>query len=725
MNAKKLIVIGFVLMGLALALAACAQPTAEATPCPTAEPCPTCPEAPACPECTECPKPVVEDVPFETLWAESGHNNVTGEQFRHWDEDGEVPTSCAKCHTTAGHQDFLGADGSEAGVVDAAVPAVEAQGVQCIACHNDVTLNKTSVVMPSGVEITGLGGEAVCMECHQGRESKVSVDAQLERFGVNVELDKVAEPIVSGETTSRLGFRNIHYFAAAVTLYGGEAMGGYQYEGMVYDSKNQHVPGFDTCIGCHDQHSLEVKVEACAECHEGVTSTEDLKNVRMVSSAHDYDGDGDVEEGMYFEIEGLQETLLATLKEYALAAAGHGITYDAATYPYFLQDDDGDGVGDKNEEGRNVSFSSWTGRLLKAAYNYQVSKKDPGAFAHGNKYIVQLLHDSIADLNEYLGTVDMSAMARDDAGHFAGNTEPFRHWDEEGEVPGTCAKCHSADGLAFFLENGVNIATEPANGFLCITCHNGEAFPEVRTADSVTFPSGKKVSFGEGEAANVCLLCHQGRESKVSVDRTIGTFGDAPDAVALKEDGTGALSFRNIHYFAAGATLFGSEVQGAYLYSDKEYAGQREHPLSKCSDCHDVHALNVKEAACAGCHPGVELYDIRMPNTPDYDGDGNTSEGVKGELDDLSAKLYEAMQAYAETNSVGIVYDAHAYPYFFESDGSTRYTKWTPRLLKAAFNYQYYQKDPGAFTHNPAFVAQFLIDSIEDMGGDISTFTRP
>ena len=29
----------------------------------------------------------------------------------------------------------------------------------------------------------------------------------------------------------------------------------------------------------------------------------------MVSSAVDYDGDGDVEEGIYYEIEGLQEAL--------------------------------------------------------------------------------------------------------------------------------------------------------------------------------------------------------------------------------------------------------------------------------------------------------------------------------------------------------------------------------------------------------------------------------
>ena len=39
---------------------------------------------------------------------------------------------------------------------------------------------------------------------------------------------------------------------------------------------------------------------------------------------------------------------------------------------------------------------------MQAAYNYQVATKDPGKFAHNAKYVVQLMHDSIADLNTKL-----------------------------------------------------------------------------------------------------------------------------------------------------------------------------------------------------------------------------------------------------------------------------------------------------------------------------------
>ncbi|MFZ2098403.1 MAG: hypothetical protein WAV05_17360 [Anaerolineales bacterium] len=35
---------------------------------------------------------------------------------------------------------------------------------------------------------------------------------------------------------------------------------------------------------------------------------------------------------------------------------------------------------------------------MKATYNYQMSVKDPGAFAHNAKYILQILYDSIQDV---------------------------------------------------------------------------------------------------------------------------------------------------------------------------------------------------------------------------------------------------------------------------------------------------------------------------------------
>jgi hypothetical protein len=115
-------------------------------------------------------------------------------------------------------------------------------------------------------------------------------------------------------------------------------------------------------VACHNPHSLAVDTERCNPCHpSGFDSAKT-------------------------EIAELQEQLMAAIQTYASSVAGNGIEYDATSHPYFF-----DEAGEK--------YSSWTPRLLKAAYNYQTSKKDPGAFAHNKKYIVELLQTSLDDIN--------------------------------------------------------------------------------------------------------------------------------------------------------------------------------------------------------------------------------------------------------------------------------------------------------------------------------------
>jgi hypothetical protein len=197
-------------------------------------------------------------------------------------------------------------DGSAVEAVDKAVLVGET--IKCTACHNAGTASLSSVTFPSGVVVDGLGNEARCMLCHQGRASKVSVDAALEKAGVLEDLDKVV---------TELGFINIHYYAAGATLYGGVAMGGYQYDGKLYDAKFRHVEGYDTCSGCHNPHTTELKIDECAACHEGVASKADLKKVRMAGSLVDYDGDGNKEEGVAEELDGLRAMLLTAIQAYA------------------------------------------------------------------------------------------------------------------------------------------------------------------------------------------------------------------------------------------------------------------------------------------------------------------------------------------------------------------------------------------------------------------------
>jgi hypothetical protein len=708
------------------------------------------PEAP-----TAVPQPTLQ-VPFQDAFLGSAHADAKAQAFTHWDTPATagaaavVPAACARCHTSAGFQDF-----AANGKVGADVPA-PAGTFSCTTCHNPAAIALTSVTFPSGKTIDNLGPEARCMQCHQGRESKVSVDKQITTFNIT-DVDAVVKPITdsTGKATN-FGFLNVHYYAAGATLYGSQAQMGYEYDGKIYDPKFRHVDGFDSCLGCHDQHTLQVRVDKCAECHQGVKTVDDLKNNRENGSLVDYNGNGDTKEGIFYEIKGLQDILYGSIQMYAKEVGGVGIAYDPATYPYWFADADGDGKPDQ-KDGKPVGYTTWTARLLKAAYNYQASVKDPGDFAHNAKYIIELLYDSTDDLNAKISKpVDMTKLARDDAGHFAGDTMPFRDWDSTGVVPAGCAKCHSATGLPQYIHNaGTEVVTKSgvqitgvvgqpvANGFMCSTCHDEANWPNRYAVVNVPFPSGVSLTFSTEKDAdgnlkpvdsNLCIECHQGRESTVTVNNYLGV--KPLDTVDAK------ISFKNIHYFAAGATIFGDAAKGAYQYDNQKYVGQNTvHPLNKCTDCHEVHQLTVKVDACKGCHTNVagaeDLQKIRATtDTTDWNGNGDVTEGIYAEIDSFRKALYAAVQANAEKNGTPIVYDAASYPYFFvdankdgkadtNDKGPIAYNAWTPRLLKAAYNYQYSIKDPGAFAHNPQYVLQFLYDSTKDLGGDVSTFKRP
>lgn len=733
----------------------------------------------------------------QRLWEKSAHADKTAEAFTHWDEEGSIPTSCAKCHSTPGYRDFLGADGSAANVVDKTAPL--GTTVECQACHADsergIVHGRTNVIFPSGVEATGLGPEALCMECHQGRASTVSVDSSIASAGVS-----------DDEVSSKLRFINIHYYASAATQFGTVARGGYQYAGKSYDARFVHIPGYNACYVCHNPHSLEVELEACHTCHVGVR---DPKDIRYYGSLVDYDGDGNMREGIYYEIETLKEHLYQSLRAYAEQVVGSPIAYDEHAYPYFFKDLNNNGLVDSDEASSANAFNRFTPRLLRAAYNYQVAMKDPNSFAHNGKYIIELLYDSIEDLNTQgtggafsasiarpqagassllsgnkrepfsrlrnspprsqdwtaqnwldlpareaagqSGAASAGHLSRTDEGHFDGSSEAWRHWDADGAVPASCAKCHTAEGLPYFLEYGKNDTSfPPANGLLCVTCHTSP--PRLRPVGPVTFPSGITKDLGGG--SNLCLNCHQGRAAKKSVDSAIA-------------GGPGPYSFTNIHYYPAAASFFGSEVKGGYEFEGKSYAGRNNYAnhnglFNDCVECHfgtksfnrkrddsdDLfHHVEPTKADCVLCHgadiaqphPGsdparFEFEGIRPARTPDYDADGNTKESLRDEIKGLEGALYARLQAYGNAIGSPVVYDEHAYPYFFkdkngngvadpdELTAANRY-RFTAAMLRAAYNCQFSKKEPCGYIHNPRYIAELLVDSIEHLGGNISAYT--
>jgi hypothetical protein len=645
-------------------------------------------------------------------WLSSGHSDFMAEAFRHWDEDGEISTSCAACHSSFGFQDFVGADGTPSNVLGSPAnstdnPAALGSTVDCNACHNTETPGLDTVQFPSGAIVDGLGVEARCMQCHQGRESKVSVD------------DNIADAMVPDDDTesSSLRFRNIHYFAAGASLMGADAHGAYEYDGNIYNHRFPHVSTIDACQNCHNQHTLEIRFETCAECHsEGANpglhdTPEWVYDIRHVGSLSDYDGDGDSDEGIYYELETLGEKVYAAMQAYA-TAQGNPIVYNSDRYPYWF-----------NDTAEGGSYNHWTARLVRAAYNYQYYQKDPGLFAHNGKYAIEFLYDTIETFHEFNPDLvpGFDNLVRNDTGHFDNTAEAFRHWDEDGEVRSSCAQCHSAEGFAFTARYGIApIENAPVtDGFTCEQCHLADTFdqavPDVYEVAEVTFPSGVTIENAGGDTSFLCMTCHQGRQSKTQVDEKIAS-------------GPGPYSFSNVHYLAAGPTLYGADAAVGYEYDDNSFIGARsyegkwEHagPAddAQCAFCHlSDHSFLPQSNSGCGCHGDPsDITDIRLGRGWDYNGNGNdTNEKLADEVKTYADRLLLAMQDYAEkTGMPTLVYDGSSYPYFINGDTGGSYRFDAP-MLKASFNYQFWAKDYGSWAHNTFYTLELLYDSIDDM----------
>jgi hypothetical protein len=318
-------------------------------------------------------------------WAQSGHADYTSSSFTHWDDDDPplIPANCAACHSLTGVLDFVGERDTASGSVSQDMPTGTV--VSCNACHNNTVHDLQTVTFPSGATVDAREAEAACLLCHQGTESTV---------GVNEAINGLDDDTVYDE----LEFMDAHYYVAAATMMGTTAQGAYEYADRTYLGRFEHTEGFQTCSACHDPHHLRVDPLVCSTCHVNVTGSEDLRRIR--DDQTDYDGDSDTSKGIAQEIDSFHVLLYEAMQAYADEVIGTPLVYSSDHFPYFFVDvSNGDEI-DPDDLNFGNRYTEWTPRLVRAAYNFHFVQKDPGAYAHNPRYTLQILYDSLHDLNE-------------------------------------------------------------------------------------------------------------------------------------------------------------------------------------------------------------------------------------------------------------------------------------------------------------------------------------
>lgn len=360
--------------------------------------------------CTNCHNPHQANVTINRQWHASKHGGdfTAIGAWAHYDWKMASRQACQRCHTTTGlitYLDTLIAGGTyTTGNIAAAANSTAPEMLQCQGCHTD---NKGTLRDPGAITVTYYGdaqaladftttgaapvtypnakGSNICISCHTGRESGASIKSSTKTF------------------TTATSFINSHYLTAGGTVF---AETGYTYYSST-DTYNYVNPSFYK----HDKIGLDSAVAPntgtngpCVGCH--MTSTADATtnygSHRFLPYAKDSNGVittltttvcATCHSGQYSmtatELEHQNTLFQNTLEALKTLMAAKGFYY-SANYPYWYSNAAG-----------TAAASSWGTTKAKgqqtmgAAFNYNLLKHDPGAYAHNRYYAKRLIYDSI------------------------------------------------------------------------------------------------------------------------------------------------------------------------------------------------------------------------------------------------------------------------------------------------------------------------------------------
>lgn len=364
------------------------------------------------------------------------------------------------------------------------------------------------------------------------------------------------------------------------------------------------------------------------------------------------------------------------------------------------------------------------------------------------------------------------------SGH--GNTRSAAWSDRDFKTNTSCIRCHTATGFANFLKSEFTTPF-PAQSWAtagdksrevlsCDACHASYDFiNSIRRTKPFVAPYNNNLdqkTFPDVGASNQCIACHSGRESMASI-LAMGTMSSASTATSGFKAPHNMVA-AGIMYMTTGFTDFTdmtTKASDTYTYADSYtiYYGSGTVPAGNISSTHrklgtslingDSHnaaafvtGMYDTNGPCVTCHMNAtgrpdrktshtfivnaNAFDQVCINCHSSSGATNlTGINFKTAFVDKKRVVFQNAVNLATKllkDRYGITYNAAAYPYFFEANGSA-VKNWkrghsdneAKRLMGACYNIHLLTKDPGAFIHGRSYARRLVYDTIDYLDNGI------
>jgi len=282
-----------------------------------------------------------------------------------------------------------------------------------------------------------------------------------------------------------------------------------------------------------------------------------------------------------------------------------------------------------------------------------------------------------------------------------------KHAASPEENSASCARCHTSEGLANFLEGKPAVSIAEYEPIGCAGCHDPHdatqphqlrPMPDIALMDKVTTVS-------EGGTGKICMQCHISRRDAVSyVETTAGSsrFGPHHGPQTDMLVGANAITYGKDIPSSAHAEVVEDSCVACHMQEREngmpgfKHAGGHTWNLSwdggtPGDPSDDVHLTET----CLQCHGEIENFDLKRQ---DYDGDGIV-EGVQTEVKGLLEQVALLLPPVGSTTV-------------------TPTSTYTKPQLKALYNYLFVEEDGSFGVHNVAYAVGLLKASIADMTDD-------